>query len=100
MTSAWDLFLSYAKAHPHEVPKDMKQRAKLYNTLMAKCKCGMADPLCSRIGISAVVHVPRKINTANDPDMLKAKVRALEEIVREQDAELRQLRKRHSRATA
>jgi hypothetical protein len=101
--STWTLFLEYAKHNPHKIPKDTKERAKIYRQFVDHCKCNDKHELCWKMGITAVKKSKGSYDPDNDPIVLRAKVRALEELIsvrEEYIAELEKFLKKRSRAAA
>lgn len=81
--NTWLIFLEYAKQHPHAIPKKMKQRAAVYHKFIDSCKCGAKHEVCNILGVTKVTSGSHKIN--DDPEILKAKIRAYESIVKDKD---------------
>lgn len=87
MTSKWNMFERYASQNPSEFPRSQTKRAQVYKRLLKDCEDGVPHPLCTLLAVA------RKQQYAADRDnaMLQAKIRALEEIMHQQDEDVRAL---------
>jgi hypothetical protein len=83
----WQLFVDYAKAHPKEIPKNNKQRSEYYKKLINECVCGKPNKLCALLQVFGVMEK----NTLNSQGMLRAKLKAYEEIIEARDEEIQEL---------
>lgn len=88
----WQIFIAYAKEYPDKIPKNMKERSKLYHAFLDNCKCGSDDNVCKIMGVPKI-GMKSKYSASTDPYMLKAKIKAYEEIVEAKDIELKDLYK-------
>lgn len=88
----WLLFIQYAKDNPEIIPKNIKERSKIYHDFIDSCKCGSSNnnKICDIMMIKKIKH--NKIYSPNkDPLMLQAKIKAYENIVNDKDKELEEL---------
>lgn len=88
----WLLFLEYAKEHPQTVPKSQKLRSEMYHKFIDHCKCNSKPEVCRRMGITSLKSTKTKsYDPDNDPVMLRAKIKAYEEIVDNKDKYIEEL---------
>lgn len=88
----WLLFIKYAKDNPTIIPKNTKERAKLYHDFIDSCKCGSStnNKICDVVMIKKIKQ--NKVYSASkDPLMLEAKIKAYENIVDDKDKEMEEL---------
>ena len=72
--NSWLLFLAYAKAHPSEVPRLMKERSKYYNALKSSCVCGNPtnNKICGIVGIQSKIKLTNIREKINIESQIKA----------------------------
>lgn len=86
--NSWQIFLEYAKSHPHLIPKNTKQREKTYHQIKNECFCGKENKLCTPLKFEKKIE-----NKNSDNILLKAKIKALEEKSLEDDKYIHELEK-------
>lgn len=88
--NTWFNFLVYMRENPHISDRSMKSRSELYNKYKTSCLCGARDPICKKLGFKPIC-VKSAYNPHKDPDMLQAKIKAYEDIVKQKDIEIKRL---------
>lgn len=90
--NSWQVFLEYAKSYPGEVPRSMKERSKLYNSIKYSCVCGKANKLCIPLNLHAKIKPPP--SKSLELLTLQNKVKILEEELNNRDMQIKTLKRK------
>lgn len=83
--SSWTAFLAYAKGEK-SIPRSVQGRSAVYQQHKEACACGRGGKMCGTLAMKQLCKAsPKKYDPNSDPLMLRAKIKAYEDILKEKD---------------